>query len=113
MIRFLNKRRTTLALLLWFVFVFLNAYISLGSNVEKNSSPDGNTVSIKSNKTTRATPAVVKSLMLDSDNDGIPDGAELRSYEDRERFRHWFTHIAEMQFYRTSEQWNSEQRDCA
>jgi len=113
MIRFLNKRRTTLALLLWFVFVFLIAYISSGRNVENNSSLDGNKASVKSSETTRATSAAVESLMLDSDNDGIPDGAELRSYEDRERFRHWFTYIAEMQFYRPSDQWNSEQRDCA
>lgn len=113
MIRFLNKRRATLALLLWFISVFLIAYISLGRNVETKPDPDSNKASIKANETTRATSAAVESRMLDSDNDGIPDGAELRSYEDRERFRHWFTHIAEMQFYRPSDQWNLEQRDCA
>ena len=32
---------------------------------------------------------------------------------DRQNFRQWFTAIAEGQFYRLSEQWNSEQRDCA
>ena len=113
MFRFLNKRRATLALLLWFISVFLIAYISLGRNVEKQPDPDSTKASIKASKTTRATSTAVESLMLDSDNDGIPDGAELRSYEDRERFRRWFTHIAEMQFYRPSDQWNSEQRDCA
>jgi len=51
--------------------------------------------------------------LLDSDNDGIPDVAELRTYQDRESFRRWFTAIAETQFYQISEQWNSEQRDCA
>src|SRR5918992_1872918 len=49
----------------------------------------------------------------DSDNDGIPDFAELRSFEDRESFRRWFTAIAEIQFYQLSEQWKREQRDCA
>lgn len=51
--------------------------------------------------------------LLDSDHDGIPDIVELRSYEDRENFRRWFTAIAEMQFYRLSDQWNADQRDCA
>jgi len=49
----------------------------------------------------------------DANGDGIPDGAELHSFEDRENFRCWFTWIAEMQFYQVSEAWNSEQRDCA
>jgi uncharacterized protein YfaT (DUF1175 family) len=49
----------------------------------------------------------------DSDNDGIPDAAELRSSDDRANFRRWFAHIAEMQFYKLSEQWKEDQRDCA
>jgi uncharacterized protein YfaT (DUF1175 family) len=49
----------------------------------------------------------------DSDNDGIPDLIELRSYQDRDSFRRWFTAIAETQFYQLSDQWNAEQRDCA
>ncbi|MGH9846174.1 MAG: DUF1175 family protein [Blastocatellia bacterium] len=52
-------------------------------------------------------------LCEDSDRDGIPDDAELQSFDDRENFRRWFTAIAEMQFYRLSEAWNPEQRDCA
>ena len=50
---------------------------------------------------------------FDSDSDGFPDGAELISYNDRENFRRWFTGIAEQQFYKTSEDWNLDQRDCA
>lgn len=50
---------------------------------------------------------------LDSDGDGIPDRAELRSFADRQNFRRWFTAIAEMQFYRISDEWNTDQRDCA
>ncbi|HLG17866.1 MAG TPA: DUF1175 family protein [Blastocatellia bacterium] len=49
----------------------------------------------------------------DSDGDGFPDNAELRSFDDRGNFRRWFTSIAEMQFYRMSDEWNAEQRDCA
>ena len=51
--------------------------------------------------------------LVDSDNDGVPDVAELRSFQDRDSFRRWFTAIAETQFYQLSDQWNAEQRDCA
>lgn len=51
--------------------------------------------------------------LIDSDNDGIPDPAELRTFQDRDNFRRWFTAIAETQFYQLSDQWNAEQRDCA
>src|SRR6266404_8781857 len=51
--------------------------------------------------------------LIDSDNDGIPDIAELRTFQDRDSFRRWFTAIAEIQFYQLSDQWNAEQRDCA
>ncbi len=54
-----------------------------------------------------------EATLIDSDNDGIPDTAELRTFQDRESFRRWFTAIAEMQFYQLSEQWNVDQRDCA
>ena len=48
--------------------------------------------------------------LIDSDNDGIPDFIELRSFQDRDSFRLWFTAIAETQFYQLSDQWNAEQR---
>ena len=54
-----------------------------------------------------------KAQLIDSDNDGIPDVEELRTYQDRDSFRRWFTAIAETQFYQLSDQWNAEQRDCA
>ena len=57
--------------------------------------------------------AAATSRVLDSDNDGIPDVAELRTFQDRDSFRRWFTAIAEIQFYQPSNQWNEEQRDCA
>jgi len=49
----------------------------------------------------------------DSDTDGIPDNAELRSFDDRQTFRKWFAGIAEMQFYQMNDEWNARQRDCA
>src|SRR5215211_6240190 len=49
----------------------------------------------------------------DLDQDGLPDIVEFRTFNDRENFRRWFTWVAEMQFYNLSEQWNTEQRDCA
>ena len=54
-----------------------------------------------------------RAQLIDSDNDGIPDVAELRTFQDRDSFRRWFTAIAEIQFYQLSDQWNLEQRDCA
>lgn len=49
----------------------------------------------------------------DLDHDGLPDLAEMRTFNDRESFRRWFTWIAEMQFYKLSDEWNPDQRDCA
>jgi uncharacterized protein len=54
-----------------------------------------------------------ESKLSDSDNDGFPDFAELRTFEDRESFRRWFMAIAETQFYQLSDQWKKDQRDCA
>ena len=62
---------------------------------------------------TSSSTRVTKSELADSDNDGIPDVVELRTYQDRDSFRRWFTAIAETQFYQLSEQWKDEQRDCA
>lgn len=49
----------------------------------------------------------------DSQRDGIPDCIRLRSFNDRENFRRWFTGITELQFYHQSDAWKAEQRDCA
>jgi hypothetical protein len=50
---------------------------------------------------------------IDEDADGIPDAAELHTFNDRENFRRWFTGIAEAQFYEATKEWNAEQRDCS
>ncbi len=54
-----------------------------------------------------------EATLIDSNNDGIPDIAELHTFQDRDNFRRWFTAIAETQFYQLSGQWKAEQRDCA
>jgi uncharacterized protein YfaT (DUF1175 family) len=79
----------------------------------ENSLTRGTENPAKSSRKRPALPAPSNPRLIDSDNDGIPDAAELRTYADRDSFRRWFTHIAEMQFYRLSDQWNPEQRDCA
>ncbi|HMV49091.1 MAG TPA: DUF1175 family protein [Blastocatellia bacterium] len=61
----------------------------------------------------KTAPAVSAPGLNDSDEDGIPDAAELHSFDDRASFRRWFATIAEMQFYDLSDAWNPEQRDCA
>jgi uncharacterized protein YfaT (DUF1175 family) len=62
---------------------------------------------------TKAPLPALEARWSDADEDGIPDRAELRSFNDRENFRSWFTAIAELQFYRMSDAWSLEQRDCA
>src|SRR2546421_7891583 len=114
MLAFLKRRQFSFALLLWFGLVLLISYFSLARNrktelelrlarATRNSTPAA--------RVTSHNPTHFASL--DSDNDGIPDAAELQSFMDRENFRRWFTLIAEGQFYHLSEQWNATQRDCA
>ncbi len=69
--------------------------------------------SVEAHAKTSAPAAPLIAPWIDGDHDGLPDGAELRSYNDRENFRHWFTAIAEWQFYHMSDSWSAEQRDCA
>src|SRR5437588_2291432 len=64
-------------------------------------------------ESTASSTGVSRAELIDSDNDGIPDVIELRTYQDRDNFRRWFTAIAETQFYQLSDQWNADQRDCA
>lgn len=115
MLAFLKRPSITFPILL--SLVLLGLYFSLagltgivaGNRAEDVASPSD------SKKNTPASAAVnsTHSVSLDSDHDGMPDAAELQSYMDRENFRQWFTAIAENQFYRLSEQWNAEQRDCS
>ena len=56
--------------------------------------------------TTRSGPE----LNADVDHDGLPDVVELRTFNERENFRRWFTWVAEMQFYNLSDHWNADKR---
>ena len=114
MLAFIKRRQFGLALLLCFVLVFLASYFSLARNRKAEYSANSHRSSKNSaiyNHATANSP--IHSVSLDSDNDGIPDAAELQSFADRENFRKWFTLIAEEQFYNLSNQWKAEQRDCA
>lgn len=112
MFAFIKRRQLTLALLLGFVVVLLGSYLLLARNQRSARATSlqrsGKDSALKNNH-----PAATHSSSLDSDNDGIPDTAELQTYMDRENFRRWFTLIAEGQYYQLSEQWKAEQRDCA
>src|SRR5216683_5228542 len=108
MLAFLKRRQITFALALWFALVLLVSYFVLGRN-RKSAAVSGAASSAKSSATT----SPLAHASLDSDNDGLPDAAELQSFMDRENFRQWFTLIAESQFYHLNDQWNAEQRDCA
>lgn len=108
MLAFIKRRQFTFGLLACFIFVLLGSYFSLARNQRKTAGSKNDTTSLQNHATLSSAHA-----SLDSDNDGIPDAAELRSFMDRENFRAWFTLIAEGQFYELSGQWNAEQRDCA
>jgi uncharacterized protein YfaT (DUF1175 family) len=113
MFAFLKRRQITFALVLWFALVLLVSYFVLAKN-RKGATNAASSPSFKSSGTTISPLAhSAHAASLDSDNDGLPDAAELQSFMDRENFRQWFTLIAEAQFYHLSDQWNAEQRDCA
>jgi hypothetical protein len=79
----------------------------------QRSARDGQNDKTTANGLTVSCPSCPSASLIDSDNDGIPDVEELRTYQDRDNFRRWFTAIAESQFYQASDQWNADQRDCA
>src|SRR5687768_4332639 len=110
MFAFLKQPQIRLLLLLSLPVVFLVFYFSLRSSYSSNRA--STEASVPTDAGASANPRH-HSISLDYDNDGIPDAAELQSHQDRQNFRRWFTSIAEAQYYRMSEQWNQEQRDCA
>ena len=118
-----SKRSLMIASILVTVFAALTLSISLvlprvrgfeGAPAFAKQKPGGRKQAAESG--TANAPALGPSseaTLSDSDNDGVPDVAELRTFQDRDSFRRWFTAIAETQFYQLSDQWNAEQRDCA
>jgi uncharacterized protein YfaT (DUF1175 family) len=110
MLAFIKRRQITFALVLCFVVVLLGSYFSLARNRKSGRASK----SVAKNAAVLNNHAIAPhTVSLDSDNDGIPDTAELPSFMDRQNFRGWFTLIAEAQFYHLSEQWTTKQRDCA
>lgn len=109
MLTFIKRRQFIFALLLCLVVVSFGAYFSIARNRKVERAKALSAVS------PRAATALASShsISLDSDNDGLPDSAELQGFSDRENFRRWFTLIAEAQFYELSKHWTAEQRDCA
>jgi uncharacterized protein YfaT (DUF1175 family) len=103
MLRLTNKPTRALALLL-LTAVLVLAYVS----VSRSSGP-----TLSRTNPERAAKRSEVGPNVDLDHDGLPDNAELRTFNDQENFRRWFTWVAEMQFYNLSDQWNPEQRDCA
>ncbi len=83
------------------------------TSVSKKAAGTRQTAVLRTNLINTDSARSPEASLIDSDNDGIPDTAELRSFQDRESFRRWFTSVAELQFYQLSAQWNVEQRDCA
>ena len=111
----IKKLKVVIGLSLWFQIVFLVSYFSLAKTVRRDVAfPPQNSLPARPGKTVGPTlDKPEHPLAADSDNDGLPDTEELRTFNDRENFRRWFTWVAELQFYKLSEQWNSDQRDCA
>ena len=100
------KRR----LLTLFVFPLLLVPVLFGlTRYQPKSSTPGD-AGTRANSTS---PRPGGAVNADLDHDGIPDNSELRNFNDRENFRRWFTWIAELQFYKLSDEWNTGQRDCA
>jgi uncharacterized protein YfaT (DUF1175 family) len=113
---FIKRRQLIFPLLTCFVFVLLASYFASYFSLARNQREQGSKTQATENAALNnhtAGNASSRSASLDSDDDGIPDTAELQSFMDRENFRRWFTLIAEAQFYDLSQQWNAEQRDCA
>jgi uncharacterized protein YfaT (DUF1175 family) len=107
MFAFIKRRQFGFGLLLSLSFVLVLSYFAVARIGNANHATD------KPPTAHRPVGKTPDSVSVDSDNDGIPDSAELQSYSDRENFRRWFTLIAEAQFYRPSLEWNAEQRDCS
>lgn len=120
MFAFLKRPQLIFPLLLSLVLLglyfspYFSLYVSLARNVASKQAFENAPLSAAAKNSSAISSAANSThVSLDSDNDGIPDVAELQSFMDRENFRQWFTAIAEGQFYRVSEEWNAEQRDCS
>ncbi len=113
MLAVIKNLRFGFVLLLWLSVVSLISYFATDRTRSNTLGKRPVITSVTSRPDYHGPQPPANSVSLDGDNDGIPDAAELSSFRDRENFKRAFTGIAEMQFYRISDQWNTEQRDCA
>ncbi len=114
MLTLLKKWRLAFAVLIALAVTLLLSFFTLGRAVRLKLTPHLPSVSSKKVDTNdHPAPRRNEVASLDADADGIPDAAELQTFMDRENFRRWFSGIAEMQFYKLSEHWHPEQRDCS
>ena len=107
---------TSLVSIAWSFDRFLlhaRSFVGAPASVSEKADNTRQTAVLRTNSNNPDSARSPEASLIDSDNDGIPDTAELRSFQDRESFRRWFTSVAELQFYQLSAQWNVEQRDCA
>ena len=107
---------TSLVSIAWSFDRFLlhaRSFVGAPASVSEKADNTRQTAVLRTNSINTDSARSPEASLIDSDNDGIPDTAELRSFQDRESFRRWFTSVAELQFYQLSAQWNVEQRDCA
>lgn len=91
------------ALLFWFLLVCSLSYWSLAGEDHTRPVPSKNNLSTINHI----------GELQDLDQDGLPDSVELRTLNSRENFRQWFTYIAEKQYNKLSDSWQTDQRDCA
>jgi uncharacterized protein YfaT (DUF1175 family) len=87
------------------------AIISLGLRARRE--PGEVLVSVEDGAQTRTFKLSLVAARGDRDLDGFPDAVELVDHSDRQAFRHWFTAVAEAQFYTTDPRWDRIHRDCA
>lgn len=108
----IRRSHVVFALLASLAIVILVSYFSKGRTASTSLNPSSlkNQPEAPINKDGSA---LRKVTWTDTDEDGLPDTVELSTFSDRENFRLWFTNLAEMQFYRLSEHWNVDQRDCS
>jgi uncharacterized protein YfaT (DUF1175 family) len=110
-----SRKRFHSGLVASFAIVLLVSFFSLGRIVNTSLNPSSlkDLPEAPQRNDSLALRKLSDSRTADSDEDGLPDSVELTSAAERENFRRWFTAIAEMQFYRLSDQWLPDQRDCA
>ena len=90
MFRLSQNPTRRLALLLLFPALLVLCYFSLAHSTEAPAR-------LAAHTSEAAAKHPELNAAIDVDHDGLPDVTELRTFNDRENFRRWFTWIAELQ----------------